>query len=126
MAVTLNKLAKAVDSYFETREARLKLDKLAAEMKKKESELKAFLIDNISKSDATGICGKLMRATLQTKTEPTPEDWSAIYKFVKKHNAFDLLQRRLSAPAVLERWNDGKQIEGVGKIQVISVSLTKL
>lgn len=126
MPVTLNKLAQAVDSYYETREARLALDKQAAAMKKKESELKEFLINNISKSEATGVCGKLMRATLTTKSEPTAEDWPAIYKYVAKHKAFDLLQRRLSTPAVMERWNDDKQVDGVGKIIVIGVSLTHL
>lgn len=126
MAVSLNKLAQTVDEYYEVRQLRLEKDREAAELKKKESELKEFLIDNISKSDASGVAGKLMRATLQSKTEPTPEDWSLIHKYILKTKSFDLLQLRLSVPAVVERWNDDVSIPGVGRIQVISISLSKL
>ena len=126
MAVSLNKLAQAVDEYYKTREARLALDKEAAAMKKKETELKEFLVQNISKSDATGVCGKLMRATVKPKVEPTAEDWSKIWPYITKNKAYDLVQKRLSTPAVHERWDDGKELPGVGRIQVIDISLTKL
>jgi len=126
MAVSLNKLAQAVDQYYQTREARLKLDREAAEMKKEETRLKAFLIENISKSDASGVAGKLMRATIKTDPVPTVEAWPDLYKYIKKTDSFDLLQRRLSNPAVVERWEDGKIVAGVGKIQVVSISLSKL
>lgn len=126
MPVSLNKLAQAVDKYYETRECRLALDKQAAEMKKKESELKQFLIDNISKSDATGVSGQLMRATVKTTVEPTPEDWPSIYKYILKKKEFDLLQRRLSVTAVRERWDQDIEINGIGKIVVPNISLTKI
>lgn len=126
MTVSLNRLAQAVDQYYNVRLARLEKDKEAAELKKQETELKQFLIDNISKSDATGVCGRMMRATLRVKPEPTAEDWEAIRKYVTRYKAWDILQKRLSTTAIKERWDDGKQIPGVGTIQVVDVSLTSL
>lgn len=126
MTVSLNKLAKAVDEYDAVREARLAKDRESAILKKREGELKQFLIDNISKSDAMGVCGKTRRATIETKTKATPENWADIHTYIKKFNAFDLLKRELIQTAVRERWDDGKEIKGVGKIQVVDISLTKL
>lgn len=125
MAISLNKLAKAVDDYDMAREARLAADKVAADLKKKENDLYNFLIDNISKSDASGVIGKRKCAKVVTRTEPTPESWDKVFAYVKKTNSFDLLQKRLSAPAVRERWEDNREIPGVGRIQVVSISLTK-
>lgn len=123
---SLNKLAQAVDEYFQTREQRLQMQKEVDAIAKKESELKKFLIDNISKSDATGVCGKLMRATIKTAEEATVTDWPAFYAFVHKKKAYELLQRRVLGSAIKERWEDGQAVPGVDKVLVPSISLTKL
>lgn len=123
---SLNKLAQAVDEYYTTREQRLKMQKEVDAVAKREAELKKFLIDNISKSEATGVCGQLMRATIKVKEEPSVNDWPAFYEFVRKHKAFDLLQKRLLGSAIKERWEDGVEVPGVEKVAVVDVSLTRL
>lgn len=123
---SLNKLAQAVDEYYTTRELRLRKQKDIEELQKKEHELKAFLIENIGKSDAMGVCGKLMRATIKTTEVPSAKDWPSIYEYVRKHKAWDLLQRRLSVTAIRERWNDGVEVKGVERVLVPDISLTRL
>lgn len=119
-------LAACADLLYQTQQKRYDLNKQVKELEKIESELKTHLIDNLPKSDASGIAGKLARVTIVPKVKPVVEDWDAFYKHVKKTGHFDLLQRRLSDPAVNERWDDGKEIPGVGKFNAITVSLNKV
>lgn len=44
---------------------------------------------------------------------PDIPDWDKVYAYVKKHNAFELLHRRISITAVKERINAGKPVPGV-------------
>lgn len=41
-------------------------------------------------------------ATISTQTVPTADDWASIYRYILENNAFELLQKRLSAKACLE------------------------
>lgn len=119
-------LAVAVDLLYTTRQARLELQKQVDAFAARESQLREHLINTLPKSDATGIAGKVARATIVTKTEPTVEDWDEFYKWLSRNKAWDCIQRRISAPAIRARWEAHKKVAGVGTIQVISVSLNKV
>ena len=119
-------LGAVVDLYYLTREKRLALDRAAAEMKTQEGALGTHLINSLPKSDATGIAGKLARATIVTKSTATLADWAKLRVYIKKHDALDLLQHRLSQEAVHERWRAGKAIAGIERFNVVSISLSKL
>lgn len=118
-------LGAVADLYGEARAARLTMQKEVEALEEKEKTLRAYLIDNLPKSKAEGITGKKWRATISVRTVPTAENWDSIQKYIKKNDAFDLLQRRLSPEAVTARWEAGKTIPGVGKIDVKSISLNK-
>jgi hypothetical protein len=119
-------LAGAADLLYQTREKRLLLDKEVTELKSQETQLKTYLIDNLPKSEATGVAGRVARATIVTKDEPTVEDWDQFRAYVKKHNAWDLLQKRVGVTAVKARWEEGEEIPGVGHFQSVDVSLSKV
>ena len=70
--------------------------------------------------------GKIANAKLVEKEEPTAQDWELTWKYIAKKKAWDLLQKRLSAPAVKARWENGEQIPGIGRIMVNSISVTKV
>lgn len=120
------KLGDVVDLLYTTKQARLAAGKVAAEFEEREKLLKEHLIQNLPKSNASGIAGKLARATIETKKVPTTEDWEAFYKYIKKTGRFDLLQRRLAEGAVKEMWDDGKKVPGVGVFNAVTVSLNKV
>lgn len=117
--------AEIADAYGQMREERLTADKVAKALKERESTLGEWLIQNLPKSSATGISGKLWNTSIVTSTQPVVNDWDAFNKFVLKHKAFDLYQRRLSPEAVKERWNNKVAIDGVGRIDIPKISLTK-
>ena len=118
--------AACADLLYTTREERLALQKKVDELKALESRIKEFFIDTLPKSQATGVAGKLARVTVVQKSSPMVEDWEAFYTYVKKNNAFDLMQRRLSDTAVKERWEDGKTIPGVGVNHYVDISMNKV
>lgn len=119
-------LALCADELYKTRETRLAAAKVVEELEKKESALKEHLINNLPKSDASGVAGKLARVTIVTKIIPQVKDWDKLYKFIKKTGSFDLMQRRLTDTAIQERWDNGKEVPGVEPFNVVKVSLNKV
>lgn len=122
-------LAAAADLYYSTREARLMLDRQATAAKEFESELKQHLIDNIPKSKATGIAGKVCRVSVETKPIPQVKDWDKFYAHIVKNKSkggFALLNRAVNAVAVKEIWESGKTVPGVDKFNAVTLSVNKL
>lgn len=120
------KIGEAVDLYYTTRLARLAAEKVAADIDADEKLLREHLINTIPKSAASGIAGRLARATIVPKIVPTVEDWDAFHKYVIKTKDFSLLQKRLGEAAIRERWDAGKKVPGVIAFNAVTVSLNKV
>jgi len=122
-------IAAAADLYFQTREARLTLQRQADATQEFENELKEHLIAAIPKSDATGIAGKLCRVSVVTKPKPIVEDWEAFYAHVAKNRtkgSFALMNRAVNAKAIQEIWDAGKKVPGVGTFNAVTLSVNKI
>jgi hypothetical protein len=119
-------LAQCADLLYKTREERYKAQRVVDKLAATEHALNEHFIANLPKSQATGIAGKLARVQVGTKPIPRVEDWPAFYLYIKKNNAFDLLQRRVNDGAIKERWEDKKQVPGVSRFNVVKVSCTAL
>ena len=119
-------LAAAADALYQVRAKRLEAAKGVEELQAEETALKNYLIENLPKSDASGVAGKLCRVSIVTKVKPRVEDWDAFYKYVGRTKSYDLLQRRLAEKAVEERWDAKKQVPGVGTFNVVDVSIGKV
>lgn len=119
-------MGAVADLYFETRNKRLAAQKIVNEIEGDEKTLREYIIQNLPKSEATGVAGKLARVSVVTKDVPAVEDWDKVFEYVRKTKSYDLLQRRISSSAVEARWENGKAIPGVGHFNVVSVSLSKL
>lgn len=116
----------AADLLYQTRERRLKLAKIVDSMEEFEKSLKKHFIENLSKKESTGAAGKIARAQIVTEDQPVVQDWEAAYKHIKKTGSFDLLNRAINRTAVKARWDNGKEVPGVGHFQVTKVSVTKV
>lgn len=119
-------IGACADKLYELRNKRLEMQKAVDAVASEESALKNYIIDHLPKSEASGVAGRLARVTVVTKEVPQVKDWEAFYKYVKRHSAFELMQRRLSDAAVKERWESGKKVPGVESFNVVSVSINKL
>src|SRR5690606_17529479 len=111
-------------------EKRLSLQKEAAEIEAQEKELKAHIIETLPKSSATGIVGKEYQVKVISKDVPQVDTenggWDQVYEYIKKHKAWDLLQKRLNDTAVRARWDEGKTVPGVKVFKATTISLTKV
>lgn len=119
-------MGACADRLYELRQKRLDEQKKVDAIEAEEKALKEHIINTLPKSEASGVAGKVARVTVITKEVPQVEDWDAFYKFVKKNNAFDLMQKRLTDTAIKERWENGKEIPGVKHFQATTVSLNKV
>lgn len=119
-------IGRVADLYAEIRALRLQMDKEVAEVKARETELREYIINNLSKSDDTGAAGLRYRAQIVMKDIPRAENWERIHAYVRETGRFDLLQRRLGEKAVMDMVTDGQQIPGVEVAHIPDVSITKI
>lgn len=119
-------LGACADRLHLIRDAKALLQKQIDELDEERKAIEAKLIEELPKSDAGGITGKLAKVVIIRDAVPQAEDWDAFYKYVLKTRDFSLLQRRLSTSAIAEQWEGGKKIPGVKAFQVVKVSVTKV
>lgn len=120
------KLGEVADLLYTSRASRIEEQHAIDAMKSFETRLKDHLINELPKGEARGISGKVARVSVITKQVPVVEDWEAFYKYIKKHDAFDLLNRALNTAACTERLENGEKIPGIGSFQRVDVSCVKV
>lgn len=120
------KIGDCADALYKKREERLALQKQVELLAEQESQLKNHIINNLPKSNTTGVSGKVANVRVVTEDVPQVKDWDKLQAYIKKNGAFDLLQRRVNAKAVEERWADKKKVPGVEAFGVTKVSCTKV
>jgi hypothetical protein len=118
-------LAECADLLYRAREERLALDRSSERIAELEGRLKNHFIDTVPKGQ-TGVSGVVAHIQVESKPVPQVQDWDKFYKYVKRTGAFDMLQRRLNDGAVQERWENKKQVPGVGVFNAKKVSCTKI
>lgn len=118
-------LGEAADMLYDKRKERMEAQKVVDAIKKCESELTTYIINNLSKEDAEGVSGKIARVSVTVDAIPTVEDWESFYAFIHEKRLFALLQKRVSTAAVKDMWNDDVEVPGVGVFNKVGVSCVK-
>jgi hypothetical protein len=119
-------IGRTADLYSDVRALRLSMEKEVEKIKARETELREYIIANLSKSDDTGAAGLKYRAQIVMKDVPRAMDWPQVHAFIQKTGRFDLLQKRLGEKAVMDMVEQGEQIPGVEVVHVPDVSITKI
>jgi hypothetical protein len=88
--------------------------------------LTEHFINTLAAGESTGVQGVLSRVQVNTSVVPVVNDWATFYEFIRKNKAFDLLNRAPNTKSIRERWDDKKQVPGVGTFVSKKVSVTKL
>lgn len=87
-------------------------------------------VQTLAVGESSGVQG--MRSRVQVTeavipvVETSSDGWTKLYAHIKKTGHFDLLNKALNKTAVQERWEQKKQVPGVGKFHAKKVSVTKL
>jgi hypothetical protein len=118
-------LGTCADKLYALKEEKRKVKKEIDDIEAKEKALRAHIINNLPKSKASGIVGKVGKVEVVVKEVPRAVDRIKLNKYIQKTGEFDLLNSGLKPTAFQARWEDGKVIPGVEKFNVVTVSLTK-
>ena len=129
--VSAKVLAQKADAYYAKREERLALDRQSDILKKEETALQLFLIDNLSKDDTTGVAGKVCQVTAYMASGFGPEDWAEIEEWArKKPDRMAIFKRGLNETFVKEWLSNPKNKNllppGVGRKTYAKLSIHKL
>lgn len=125
-AVSKMKPGEMADALVRLRRERQDLSRTIDEIKTKEQEVKEALWKYAKANDLSRVAGKLANIGMKMKPVPNVSDWNKLYAYIKRHSEFELLQRRLTASAVVERWDAGKKIPGVESVDVPNFSVTAI
>lgn len=87
------------------------LAKEVAQLEKEEKRLGEILLASVPQMGEITAPGITLRKIIKSK--PTASDWNALYEYIRKNDAFDLLHKRLTETAVKLRWDDSVIIPGV-------------
>lgn len=111
------RLPKLIEAGIKLRDARKALEAEAAKLQADQRALEDYLINTFQKDDLREVktasgTGKLVPKSIPQKDDATG-GWDAIWKYIIKNKAYDLLQKRLHESAVKARWEAKEKIPGV-------------
>ena len=99
------------------------LDTKLLQEKKTYYEMENEIVKLMQEEELMVSGGKLAKLTLSTEDLPSVSDWNKLYAYIKKNNAWDLLQKRVSSTAFRARTEGNKKIPGVQKFHKTKVTL---
>lgn len=98
-AVTADRLVKA---YIKIRDARQELSKQDSDLEEKQDMIQSKLLEICKETGAESLRTEFGTVTRRVSKKYWTHDWESFYKFVKEHDAFPLLQKRISITAMQE------------------------
>lgn len=123
-------LGECIDLAYNLRAIRLELQKQYDEEiqkhKAREEEIEQHILMSFDKSDIEGAKGSLATASVSRMTVPAVKDWPAVFAWVSKQKAWDLLEKRMARVAYRDRLEAGEVIPGVEPFVKVSLSLTRV
>ncbi len=121
----LAELGRLADLLDHKRADRLAADKIAAALKSEEYQLQQTLIFEMEENDLSSIGGTDCIIKRTVKERAIASDWPSIQAYIKEHDAFDLLHKRLTDSAILLRRDDGVEVPGVSLIEYSKITYSK-
>lgn len=114
-----------IDALYALRQSRLDLTKKVDAIKEQETVLRQEILELLDTVGMVKATGHTATCGVTEKIEPQVTDWELAHEFIREHNRFDLLQKRLSAPAWRDLKDSGTLVPGTEAVTVRDVSLTK-
>lgn len=108
----------------ELSEIRKELEQRTEALQAEQKALEQHVISNMEKGDQGGI-GARAKVEIKVSQEPQVQDRDLFEKYILKTKDFSLLPLTPNKAAIKERWNDGKQVPGIGAFGIVKVSVTK-
>lgn len=97
-----------IDALFEIREQKRELARQDRALSEKTEALERLLFERLDAEETTKAAGRAASVSVSEEVVPSIEDWESFYEYVRKNDAFHLLQRRLNNAA----WRETVELEG--------------
>lgn len=125
MAVKLGKLA---DELYDLREKKGQLFAQIRALEEEETALEGKLLEQMDEHGLDQIRGESALISISKSVVPQVQDWEALHKYVLRHKAMHLLQRRLAVNAYREALdnNKGKSLPGVVDFEKTTLNVRKV
>lgn len=88
-------------------------------------KLKAYLLQELEDAGLESAGGKVGQISINEKKIATVEDWDKFYKYIKRTDGFDMLNRAINQKAIAERLDAKKKVGGIDTFDKKTLSLTK-
>jgi hypothetical protein len=118
-------LGTLIDALYSTRQERLDVSKKVEELKALETEMRLKILEQLDAMGMAKASGYQATCGIKKSIEPVTEDWDEIHKYIREQDRFDLVQKRLSAPAWRGLLESGILVPGTSQVEVRDLSLTK-
>ena len=122
---SFEQLGALIDALYNLRAKRLEMAKQVDALKAEEETQRIQLLEMLQKYGLAKASGAIATIGQTHKIEPLVTEWEDVWKFIREENRFDLLQKRLSAPAWRELNEGGILVPGTMPQDVWDISLTK-
>lgn len=121
----VSKIGTMIDKYIRLDDAVKEVDVKLKKAKEKRTECADFILSRYVKEDIRSARGKLGQISRTERNVPSVFDWDKLCAYVKRHNAFELLQKRVTQEAYKERVDAGKKVPGVEIFTKIGLSISR-
>lgn len=107
-----------IDQIFELRERIRELDRQSQSLKDEKTTLEDQLLKDLDAQGVQSVSGRRATASISENIVPSIEDWDSFHAFIRKNNAFYLLQRRANPAPYREliQQRRGRKIPGVTSV----------
>jgi hypothetical protein len=117
-------LGKTADLLLQMRKERLALQAKVDEAKAQEQTVREYALQLLARERAESARGAFAQMTKMVVDLPQVKDWEDVYAYVRKHNAFDLLERRVHRLAWRDRVDQEGEIPGIAHETKIDLHVT--
>jgi len=125
MTLSITDLGSAIDALYALREMRLGYERKAKELKAEETEARNTILATLEESGLKKASGQNATCGIKTSTIPIVTDWDEVFTYIKEHDRFDLVQKRISVLAWRETYENEGLIPGTEAVEDVDISLTK-
>jgi len=125
MTLSTTDLGSAIDALYALREMRLGYERKAKELKAEETEARNAILATLEASGLQKASGHNATCGIKTSIIPIVTDWDDVFNYIKSHDRFDLVQKRISVLAWRETYENEGLIPGTEAVEDVDISLTK-
>ena len=118
-------IGEAIGTLRNLREQLSQANAVVKDLKDKETELCAEIQVLLDEQGTTRVSDGVSTLSLTYTDVPTVTDWDAVYDYIREHDAFYLLERRMSAAPFRELLGQGQQVPGTEVFSKPKISLRR-